>query len=137
MRKGNRRDAKFLIFQSLYIIAIAILFFKGTDLSLNYVKEIKAGQIPADPNKILKVNEEAYNTNEKMVLDIIPNDSNSYYRIVKNNETVIDSLELIRLKTDASIKPPPSNENSLRSEIKQKQNEIELLKKNLKECLNN
>ncbi|MCB0726534.1 MAG: hypothetical protein KDD00_03675 [Ignavibacteriae bacterium] len=34
MLSRKKRDAKFLIFQSLYIIAIAILFYKGTDLSL-------------------------------------------------------------------------------------------------------
>ncbi len=39
MLSRKKRDAKFLIFQSLYIIAIAILFYKGTDLSLVKVVE--------------------------------------------------------------------------------------------------
>lgn len=39
MLSRKKRDAKFLIFQSLYIIAIAILFYKGTDLSLVRVVE--------------------------------------------------------------------------------------------------
>jgi len=38
MLSRKKRDAKFLIFQSLYLIAISILFYKGTDLSLNKVK---------------------------------------------------------------------------------------------------
>lgn len=37
MLSRKKRDAKFLIFQSLYLIAISILFYKGTDLSLNKV----------------------------------------------------------------------------------------------------
>lgn len=39
MLSRKKRDAKFLIFQSLYIIAIAILFYKGTDLSLVQVMD--------------------------------------------------------------------------------------------------
>jgi len=39
MLSRKKRDAKFLIFQSLYIIAISILFYKGTDLSLVAVKD--------------------------------------------------------------------------------------------------
>ncbi len=39
MLSRKKRDAKFLIFQSLYIIAISILFYKGTDLSLVSVKD--------------------------------------------------------------------------------------------------
>jgi len=43
MLSRKKRDAKFLIFQSLYLIAISILFYKGTDLSMNKVTTIEKG----------------------------------------------------------------------------------------------
>jgi len=100
MRKGNRRDAKFLIFQSLYIIAIAILFFKGTDLSLNYVKEIKPGQIPADSNKVLKDGQIAADTAE--VKRILLNDS--IYLRADTSDILISYDDYLELNRKANQK---------------------------------
>ncbi len=64
--------SKFLIFQSLYIIAIAILFYKGTDLSLTPV-------IPySDVDTVIKKTD-------------MPTDLDSSKTIV--NKTILDSLK--------------------------------------------
>lgn len=49
MLSRKKRDAKFLIFQSLYIIAIAILFYKGTDLSLVSVVDASDSMVVVSP----------------------------------------------------------------------------------------
>ena len=74
MLSRKKRDAKFLIFQSLYIIAISILFYKGTDLSL----------IPVvDENDSIN----AYVGPEETVINIVELDS------LKLNNAVIDTLK--------------------------------------------
>jgi hypothetical protein len=86
MVRRNKRDAKFLIFQSLYIIAISILFFKGTDLSLTKVEVIEPGKIRIDSN--LK----PYNPVTEIILTK-PADS-ARYQLVLLKDTIVTKEDL-------------------------------------------
>jgi len=118
MERRNKRDAKFLIFQSLYIIAISILFYKGTDLSLNKVTEIKEGQIVVDKDMVLENDMKSY---DPTILEVLPklNDSLEYKKVAFDQEVVSKSLleekdrkisELERLKTPGRRPEPTRND---------------------------
>ncbi|MEO6696151.1 MAG: hypothetical protein ABIY50_09540 [Ignavibacteria bacterium] len=105
MSRGNRRDAKFLIFQSLYIIAISILFYKGTDLSLNKVTEIQENDTLITKNKIdslLKLT--SYDSLSSIIKPKLPPDEE--YMPIKKGEVVVDESEYNEIKRIASTKPP-------------------------------
>ncbi|MBK8553063.1 MAG: hypothetical protein IPL53_19170 [Ignavibacteria bacterium] len=94
MVSRNKRDAKFLIFQSLYIIAIAILFYKGTDLSLTPVKNagdtdtvIAKTLLPAPPD-----------TSEIRIKKTILDSLSKNNRFVDNDEIVVKTTYLDELK---------------------------------------
>lgn len=77
MLSRKKRDAKFLIFQSLYLIAISILFYKGTDLSLTKVKAAEdsdtviAKALLADDSSLVKITRELYDSlNGLPIVDI-------------------------------------------------------------------
>ena len=94
MNKGNRRDTKFLIFQSLYIIAISILFYKGTDLSLtkviNKTKEDTVVTI-VKLDSLLKL--QPPDLENKVILEK-PRE-NEQYQPVSKKDTVLTKEELL------------------------------------------
>ncbi|HMS65539.1 MAG TPA: hypothetical protein PKD83_09840 [Ignavibacteria bacterium] len=116
MLSRKKRDAKFLIFQSLYIIAIAILFYKGTDLSLVSVADV--GQ---NDTVISKVDYNILSENKldstKVVVLPKPLKGEKYIKIPESQELVSkDELnakekriaELEKLKTPKKTDPTPT-----------------------------
>ena len=104
MLSRKKRDAKFLIFQSLYLIAISILFYKGTDLSLNKVHDVMPGTITIDSNS------KVYDPNKEIILPII---SDSIYQPVSPEDTIVSiqflknkDLEIAELKQKVNKIPP-------------------------------
>jgi len=49
----KQRDSRFIIYQSLYIFAIAVLIFKGTDLSLDEVSPSNRNIVKLNPGEIV------------------------------------------------------------------------------------
>jgi len=47
----KQRDARFIIYQCLYIFAISVLIYKGTDLSLDEVTSNKKNFVELKPNQ--------------------------------------------------------------------------------------
>ncbi len=47
----KQRDARFIIYQCLYIFAISVLIYKGTDLSLDEVTSNKNNFVELKPNQ--------------------------------------------------------------------------------------
>ncbi|MDZ4710702.1 MAG: hypothetical protein SGI89_00090 [bacterium] len=86
MERRNKRDAKFLIFQSLYIIAISILFYKGTDLSLNKVTELKKDEKVVTKAVIDSLTKwPSYDSLKQIVMPKLP-DSTVYKKVNLNQE---------------------------------------------------
>lgn len=129
MTKGNRRDTKFLIFQSLYIIAIAILFYKGTDLSLSKVVAkqdgdtlVNVSQVPSALDTVVPKTVKVYDPATQEVIKKTEGDTKMQPVSTKDtviNKQTIDKLEsriseLERLKTPTrqrspSVSEPPKN----------------------------
>lgn len=93
MERRNKRDAKFLIFQSLYIIAIAILFYKGTDLTINKVMEINSDE-KIVPNTAIIVNPEIEEVLPK------PEEGKEYAEIDSKEQEIVNKEEYENLKKD-------------------------------------
>jgi len=93
MERRNKRDAKFLIFQSLYIIAIAILFYKGTDLTINKVAEINSDE------KVVPITSVMINPEIEEVLPK-PEDGKEYAEINSKEQEIVDKEEFEKLKKD-------------------------------------
>ncbi|HMS33294.1 MAG TPA: hypothetical protein PKC91_04335 [Ignavibacteria bacterium] len=104
MLSRKKRDAKFLIFQSLYIIAISILFYKGTDLSLVAVKDATDST-----NAFLSSTETKIDTS--LLNELSKN--NTY--INTDKDSVIDKNTLLQITRKAS-------ENNKEPIVIQKQN---------------
>ncbi len=92
MLSRKKRDAKFLIFQSLYIIAIAILFYKGTDLSLTKVIPYIAGDTIVRIADLPKELDTSKTIVSKTVLDSLK--KNKY---VPKTDTIVSSAYLNEL----------------------------------------
>lgn len=102
MERRNKRDAKFLIFQSLYIIAISILFYKGTDLSLNKVAEINDSLIVVNKNRVLENGMIPIDTTTKAVKPKLPD--GEMYIAISDEDKVISKTEYDELKNEAAKK---------------------------------
>ena len=100
MERRNKRDAKFLIFQSLYIIAISILFYKGTDLSLNKVAEKNAGDTIIAITELPKPGLIEYDSTLQVVKPILP--EGEKYIAVSEEDKVISKSEYDNLKNEAA-----------------------------------
>lgn len=94
MLSRKKRDAKFLIFQSLYIIAIAILFYKGTDLALNPVQEVNETDTVIARNLLPAPPDTSEISIKKITLDSLKRNN----RFVNSDESVVKIAELNRLK---------------------------------------
>lgn len=92
MLSRKKRDAKFLIFQSLYIIAIAILFYKGTDLSLTPVIPYTEGDTVIAKINLPSTDLGVYDPKMQEVLPILPSDS-EYVKALKG-EVLVSQEEL-------------------------------------------
>lgn len=92
MLSRKKRDAKFLIFQSLYIIAIAILFYKGTDLSLTKVIPYNESDTVIAKINLPSTDLGVYDPKLQEVLPILPSDS-EYVKVLKG-EILISKDEL-------------------------------------------
>lgn len=109
MDRRNKRDAKFLIFQSLYIIAISILFYKGTDLSLNKVTEIKEDEIVVSRAILDSMSKwPTYDSLKQVVKPKLPTDEK--YEVIREGEVVVDGNEYNRIKRIAETKPAPQKQ---------------------------
>ncbi|MBK8984169.1 MAG: hypothetical protein IPM38_18090 [Ignavibacteria bacterium] len=129
MERRNKRDAKFLIFQSLYIIAISILFYKGTDLSLNSVMEVKDGETVVTIDKVLKDGMKSYDTT-KVILLPLPEENTEYKKVTADQEIVSKDLiaekdreieRLNKLKTPTNrptVTPKPNDDGKQKVTIK-------------------
>lgn len=122
MLSRKKRDAKFLIFQSLYLIAISILFYKGTDLSLNKVMAVENGdtviakKLLAEDTSIVRIEKEILDSlMDRPVVDV-KNDSvidrgllaQLTQRANENNKTPITSIP----KTVIPVPIPPKEEKT-------------------------
>lgn len=110
MLSRKKRDAKFLIFQSLYLIAISILFYKGTDLSLNKVTTINKGDTVISITEMPPTPDGSDTIISKKILDSFNNkvsiDSTIYTVVTKQTLAEKDKriADLERQKTPG--KPP-------------------------------
>ncbi|MBK9332768.1 MAG: hypothetical protein IPM96_10305 [Ignavibacteria bacterium] len=130
MRKGNKRDTKFLIFQSLYIIAIAILFFKGTDLSLT---------------EVIEKTSDTTNFYDPKIDTLLPKltDGSVYVKVKPGENEIdrlrkeIDSLSVIINSLKAENNNLKSQNATLRSTNSRLESEVARLKTELRICLGN
>lgn len=110
MLSRKKRDAKFLIFQSLYLIAISILFYKGTDLSMNKVTTIEKGDTVIAITEIPPKPDGSDTIISKKILDSFNNkvsiDSTIYTVVTKQTLAEKDKriADLERMKTPG--RPP-------------------------------
>ncbi|MBK9332484.1 MAG: hypothetical protein IPM96_08850 [Ignavibacteria bacterium] len=125
MERRNKRDAKFLIFQSLYIIAISILFYKGTDLSLKKVAEINPDMKQVPITSVI-INPELEEALPK------PEEGKEYTKINLKDQEIVNREELEKLKKEKTElelentrlrnqKTPVRQPVTTRSEVKGKQ----------------
>lgn len=125
MERRNKRDAKFLIFQSLYIIAISILFYKGTDLSLNKVFQknpsdtiIAKRDLPTDlydPSTEIVMPKPAENARYQTVLlrdTIVAKDA------LVEKDRRISELERLKTPDRTPVRQPKTNEPTPKTSIK-------------------
>lgn len=116
MLSRKKRDAKFLIFQSLYLIAISILFYKGTDLSLNKVITIDKGDTVIALNKLPPVPDTSETKVKKVVLDSLKKnpfiDSSKYtvvpIQTIAEKDKRIADLERIKTPSRPQVKTEPT-----------------------------
>ena len=100
MERRNKRDAKFLIFQSLYIIAISILFYKGTDLSLNKVTEINDSLIVVSKDRVLENGMISVDTTKQALKPKLP--EGEKYIAKTDEDKVISKTDYDELKNEAA-----------------------------------
>ncbi|MFZ1320496.1 MAG: hypothetical protein WAT71_02985 [Ignavibacteria bacterium] len=100
MERRNKRDAKFLIFQSLYIIAISILFYKGTDLSLNKVTEINDSLIVVSKDRVLENGMISVDTTKQALKPKLP--EGEKYIAITDEDKVISKTDYDELKNEAA-----------------------------------
>ncbi|MEO8664683.1 MAG: hypothetical protein ABI462_04225 [Ignavibacteria bacterium] len=118
--KGNKRDTKFLIFQSLYIIAISILFYKGTDLSLTKVIDKNDDETVIEIKKLdslLKLT--SYDTAKAIVL--LKLEDNARYQSVLLKDTVVTKELLInkdnRISELEKLKTPVNTRQAVQNKV--------------------
>ena len=87
MDRRSKRDPKFLIFQSLYIIAISILFYKGTDLALNKVVEKRPGDTVIAIIDLDTTSKPTYDSSTQIVMKKLAEDDQ--YKTVTLKDTIV------------------------------------------------
>lgn len=144
MLSRKKRDAKFLIFQSLYLIAISILFYKGTDLSLSKVKAAEesdtviAKKLLTEDSSIVRIEKELLDSLKNR--PIVDSDKDSIIdrgllaqitqRANENNKTPIIPKTVIPT-------PIPPKPDEKKPEVKKKESDPDpLQKKEIKEYTN-
>ena len=140
MLSTKKRDAKFLIFQSLYIIAISILFYKGTDLSLVAVKDatdstnayLSSTETKIDTSLLndLSKNNSYVDTEKDSVID-----RNTLAQIT-NRANENNKVSIIQPKTIIPTPIPPKQDEKKPLEKKKESDPSPVPDQNLKEYTN-
>lgn len=123
MLSRKKRDAKFLIFQSLYLIAISILFYKGTDLSMNKVTTIEKGDTVIAISEMPPKPDDSETIVKKETLDSLKKnifvDSTKYIVVPKQTLAEKDKriAELERQKTPGKTPVKTDQENTHKAGI--------------------